>query len=95
MLVHLYNPGSKGTYPIRVKVADSQKNLNILDSRGETVSGDIICSNSKDTKDCELMFNIELKESAYTYVKICPVSSGGSVKFTTLENLGTKASQTF
>ena len=50
VLVSLYNPGSKGIYPIRLRVPS--KDLNIVDQNNKAVTGDVICGNLKDTSDC-------------------------------------------
>ena len=91
VLLQLYNPGSNGTYPIRIKVDNSASFINIVDMAGKFIKGDLICSNSKNTKDCELIFNTPLKAAAYTYIKLAPLSSGGSVKVIPLETVGPTA----
>ena len=50
VLVSLYNPGSKGIYPIRLRVPS--KDLNIVDQNNKSVTGHVICGNLKDTSDC-------------------------------------------
>ena len=46
VLVSLYNPGSKGTYPIRLRVPP--RNLTVLSSSNSLIAGDVVCSNLKD-----------------------------------------------
>ena len=58
VLVSLYNPGAAGTYPIRLRVPP--KDLNVVDHKNQPVKGDVICTNFKDSSDCELLFNIKL-----------------------------------
>ena len=58
VLGSLYNPGSKGTYPIRLRVPS--KDLNVIDQSNKAITGDIVCGNLKDTGDCELLFSLEI-----------------------------------
>ena len=85
VLVSLYNPGPKGTYTIRLKVEEQE--LNIISSAGTTVAGDLICSNTQDTKDCDVLFNLAFEETSTSYVKLVPVKSGGSAKITKLKSI--------
>jgi hypothetical protein len=83
VLLNLYNPGAKGTYSIRIKI--DEREINIIGSNNTAIAGDIICSNIKDTKDCELFFNLAFEETSSNYVKLVPVKSGGSVKIAKLK----------
>jgi hypothetical protein len=58
-LVSLYNPGPKDTYSIRIKVPP--KELDLVISNNQTISGDIICSNTKDQSDCDLFFDLKME----------------------------------
>ena len=50
VLVSFYNPGSKGTYPIRLRVPN--KDLNVVSQTNTAIAGDVVCGNLKDTNDC-------------------------------------------
>ena len=56
MLVNFYNPGPKGTFPIRLRVP--QKDINIVYQSNRVISGDVVCANLKNGSDCELLFNL-------------------------------------
>lgn len=47
----------------------------------------MVCANPKDGSDCELVFNLDLPESANSYVKLVPVGSGGSAKVSVAKEL--------
>ena len=81
----LYNPGSAGDYIVRLKVGAQE--LNIIGLDNNAVAGDVICGNPKDNNDCELVFTLGFPESANSYVKLVPVSSGGSAKVTVAKEL--------
>jgi hypothetical protein len=85
VLVSLYNPGSKGTYTIRLKV--DEREFNIISSNGSTIAGDLICSNVRDVKDCDVIFNLDFEETSTNYVKLVPVKSGGSAKVVKLKTV--------
>lgn len=76
VLLHLYNPGPAGTYMVRVKLDNSIKSLNILNANNDRVSGDLICANSLNLNDCELIVNLEFKETSYSYLKLNKASDG-------------------
>jgi len=59
VLVSFYNPGAKGTYPIKLKVPP--KELNIVSQNNSNIIGDVACNNLKDKTDCELMFNLDFE----------------------------------
>jgi hypothetical protein len=59
VLVSLYNPGSKGTYPIKLRVAPSE--LNIIDQTNKAILGDVVCANLRDSSDCEVIFNLDFE----------------------------------
>jgi hypothetical protein len=59
VLVSFYNPGAKGTYPIKLKVPP--KELNIVSQNNSNIIGDVVCNNLKDKTDCELMFNLDFE----------------------------------
>lgn len=86
VLVHLYNPGPKGNYSIRLKT--DERELNIVSSANTNIAGDLICSNVKDSKDCDLFFVVPFEETSSNYVKLVPVKSGGSAKITKLKDIG-------
>ena len=44
------------------------------------MSGDIFCVDTINPENCELVFNVDMPESANKYVKITPVKSSGSAK---------------
>ena len=73
-MVSLHNPGSKGTYPVRLRVP--RKDLNLVSQVNTAVTGDVICANLRDSSDCELLFNIEIGESSNAYVKLSAQSGG-------------------
>lgn len=50
VLVNFYNPGSKGTYQIRLKVPS--KALNIVSITNTNITGDVFCVNLKDSANC-------------------------------------------
>lgn len=81
----LYNPGSAGSYIVRLKVGAQE--LSIIGLDNNAVAGDVMCANPKDNNDCELVFNLGFSESANSYVKLVPVSSGGSAKVTVAKEL--------
>ena len=56
MLVNFYNPGPKGTFPIRLRVP--QKDINVVYQSNRVISGDVVCANLKNGSDCELLFNL-------------------------------------
>lgn len=85
VLLNMYNPGSKGTYEVKIKI--DEKTLNIVSSNGSTINGDLICSNVKNAKDCELIFNLAFEEASPAYVKLVPVKTGGSAKITKLKDV--------
>jgi hypothetical protein len=85
VLVSLYNPGSNGTYTVRLKV--DEREFNIISSNGSTITGDLICSNVQDVKDCDVIFNLAFEETSTSYVKLVPVKSGGSVKVVKLKTV--------
>lgn len=85
VLLHLYNPGPQNEYPIRVKV--SSKNMNIRGKDNHEIKGDLICGNTKDHQDCELLFNLQIEETSWGYVKLEPLSSGGSVSIISMNEL--------
>jgi hypothetical protein len=78
VLVSLYNPGSKGSYTIRLKVQAQE--LNIISTANTFIPGDVACANTRDVNDCDLIFNLDFAESSNSYVKLVAVSSGGSAK---------------
>ena len=57
VLISFYNPGSKGTYPIRLKVPPKQ--LNIVSQSNAAIVGDVVCANFRDSNDCEVLFNLD------------------------------------
>lgn len=71
VLVSLYNPGSQGTYPIRLRVPPL--NLNLVGHDNSLIPGDIFCGDLKAPKDCELWFHLSIGESSNAYVKISPL----------------------
>lgn len=77
VLVSLYNPGSLGSYIVRLKVPALE--MNIVSIANTFIAGDVICANLKDKEDCELVFLLGLSESSNSYVKLVPVP-GGSAK---------------
>lgn len=85
VLLQMYNPGPKGTYQVYIKV--DERAMNIVSSNGSTINGDLICSNTKNTKDCELIFNVAFEEASTAYVKLVPVKSGGSAKAIKLQDI--------
>jgi hypothetical protein len=50
VLLHLYNPGSKGNYTIKIKM--SQIEINIVTVNNSTTNGDLICPNISNSNDC-------------------------------------------
>lgn len=58
ILVNFYNPGAKGTYPIRLRVPP--KDINIVFQSNRQIAGDVICANLKNSSDCELHFSLEI-----------------------------------
>ena len=78
VLLSLYNPGSKFDYIMRFKVAAQE--VNIFSIANTLIPGDVICANTKDAADCDLVFTLAFAESSNSYVKLVPVSSGGSAK---------------
>jgi hypothetical protein len=46
VLVSLYNPGSRGFYPVRLKVP--KKEINIFSQSNALIAGDVVCGNLKD-----------------------------------------------
>lgn len=91
VLLHLYNPGPADTYMTRIKLDNSIPALSIINSDNENVQGDLICSNSANTKDCELILNLKYKEASYSYLKLKKLSSGGSMKVVSLESVSPTA----
>ncbi len=85
VLVSFYNPGSKGTYPIRLRVP--ARELNIVSQTNTAITGDVVCANLRDSSDCELLFNLDIGESSNAYVKLFAVSSGGSAKVVPVKEL--------
>lgn len=85
MLVSFYNPGSKGTYPIRLRVPPRE--LNIVGQDNSPIVGDVVCGNLRDTEDCELLFNLAIGESSNAYVKLAPAESGGSARLVPIVQL--------
>lgn len=83
VLVSFYNPGAKGSYPIKLKVPAKQ--LNIASQTNQNIAGDVICNNLKDKTDCELLFNLDFEQSSNSYVKLVPIS--GSAKMVTVQEL--------
>ena len=45
-MVNLYNPGTKGTYQVKINVPEVD--LRIVNSKNEAIKGDVICSNTYD-----------------------------------------------
>lgn len=88
VLVSLYNPGSKGSYPVRLRVPPRE--LNVVGQDNSLIAGDVVCGNLRDTSDCELLFNLAIGESSNAYVKLVPVASGGSARLTPMEELSSK-----
>jgi hypothetical protein len=84
VLVSFYNPGSKGTYPVRLRVPP--KDLNVLGQDNLPIPGDVVCANLRDTSDCELLFNLAIGESSNAYVKLS-ASKDGSAKQVTVKEL--------
>ena len=84
MLVSLYNPGSKGTYQIRLRVPG--KDLQVVNQKNVAIVGDVVCANLKDTQDCELLFSLSFEEGSNAYVKIY-ASNGGSAKVALVKEL--------
>ena len=84
VLVSFYNPGSKGTFPIRLRVPP--QDLNILSKTNTAIPGDVVCANLRDTSDCELLFNLAISESSNAYVKLSTVS-GGSAKLVLIKEM--------
>jgi hypothetical protein len=84
VLVSFYNPGSKGTYPVRLRVPP--KDLNVLGQDNLPIPGDVVCANLRDTSDCELLFNLAIGESSNAYVKLS-ASKDGSAKLIPLKEL--------
>lgn len=78
VLVSLYNPGSKFDYIVRLKI--SAQEVNIFSIANTLIPGDVICANTRDASDCDLVFTLAFAESSNSYVKLVPVSSGGSAK---------------
>ena len=85
VLISFYNPGAAGSYIIRLKAYP--KELNIVSLANTNIAGDIICANVKDANDCELIFSLDFDQSSNSYVKLVPVSSGGSAKPQVLKEL--------
>lgn len=85
VLLNLYNPGTKGTYTVRVKVQEQE--FNIVSSAGANIPGDLICSNVQDAKDCDVLFNVAFEETSTSYVKLVPVKSSGSAKVVKLKSI--------
>jgi alpha-mannosidase/alpha-mannosidase II/lysosomal alpha-mannosidase len=50
VIVNFYNPGSKGTYPIRLRVPATE--LNVVSQSNSAIVGDVVCANFKDSSDC-------------------------------------------
>lgn len=71
VLLQLYNPGPEGEYPIRVKIAP--RNMSIKGVNNQNIKGDLICGNVQDSNDCELFFNLHIKETSWGFVKLEPV----------------------
>lgn len=78
ILISFYNPSSGGLYNLRLKVPAQE--LNIYSIANTLIPGDVACANTKDANDCDLVFSLGFAESSNSYVKIEPVSSGGSAK---------------
>jgi len=47
VLVSLYNPGSKGTYSIRLRVP--AKDLQVVSHKNEPIKGDVVCANPQES----------------------------------------------
>ena len=56
-MVSFYNPGSKGTYLIRLRVLPTE--LNIIDQNNKAIVGDVVCANLRDSNDCEVIFYLD------------------------------------
>ena len=84
VLVSLYNPGPKGIYPVRIRTIPHE--VDVVDTINRTIPGDIICGNTNNASDCDLLFNLELEESGNSYVKLVP-KSGGSAKIVPVREL--------
>lgn len=85
VLVGIYNPGSTGVYPVRLRIDD--RDVNVHHSNNSLIVGDVLCTNSKDSKDCELIFHMSLNSSVLNYVKLEPAKSGsGSAKVVKLKD---------
>ena len=69
VLLQIYNPGPNGNYLIKVKVSTSRK-INLINKENAKLKGDLICGNTRNTKDCELIFNLQMEETSWEFVKI-------------------------
>lgn len=65
--------------------------MSITNTNGSAISGDLICSNSANAKDCDLIFNIYINETSYSYVKLKKQNAGGSVKVIPFETVSSIA----
>ena len=83
VIVALYNPGAKGTYPIKLRVPSMD--LDIIAQDNSKVQGDVVCGNFYASNDCELLFSMPFSESSNSYVKIVP--SMGSAKKVPIKEL--------
>jgi hypothetical protein len=59
VLISFYNPGAAGSYTIRLKICP--KELNIVGISNSNIPGYLICANTKDINDCELIFNLDFQ----------------------------------
>jgi hypothetical protein len=70
VLLTIYNPTVSRSLITRVKVPTGK--VIILDSRGATIKGDVICANTTDATDCDLFFNYNYPGYNYTYIFVLP-----------------------
>lgn len=86
VLLGVYNPGPQGLYPVRVRLDD--RDVNVRTPAGGLVAGDVLCTNTKDGKDCELVFHLALNASVLNYVKLEAAKNGsGSARVVRLKEL--------
>lgn len=58
VLLSLYNPGSAQKRSIKIYVPD--QNLKIVGVDNSSIAGDIVCTDTVNTANCELFFEVDL-----------------------------------
>lgn len=86
VLVGLYNPGAAGDYIIKLKAFP--KDINIVNTKNQPIVGDILCADTNDANNCDLIFTVNIGESSNAYVKLIP-TTGGSTKAQHVKELTT------